>query len=414
MHAQNVLSHGPFIALACLLLSGPAVDGVRAGPGIGEASHRESGLAVLHGHAVQVAYLHGSSVGPLTYVASVFGTIGIVVFLYWSRSVLEICSIVVYLFALSTVRLSVKAVFVEYKFDFPLAVSAVHFVICAIVAFSVLLYRQLYTKQPIPVPSKSEFVFTILPIAMSFAICIGVGNKVLVLCSVALTEILMATQPIVSIPMVLMLGMPFDIMLLLPTCLVVVSCVVCAYGDVHFSPLGLVLAVLSNVLRALKAALQQKMLTGAQRDRFDPCALLAWMSVPSASLMLGWSAVVEGRAPLNRLLTDPEQRPMIVVSVLVSGAAACILNLSQLFVVGGLGAVGSQIVAQLKTMLTILGGVALLSEKVTAVQCVGFAGVLVGIFFYSRMDLALKQAATRKRQHEAREACKAEPCSAEG
>lgn len=255
-------------------------------------------------------------------MACVVGTVGVVVLLYWSRSASEICSIVVYLIALSTVRLSVKAVFIGYGFRYPLAVSAVHFVAAAVAAFSALLYRQKYKGRPIPVPTSREFVCTILPIAVCFATCIGVGNKVLELCSVALTEILMATQPLMSIPIVILLGMSFDMWLLLPTCLVVLGCVICSLGDVHFSGLGLALAILSNVLRAAKASLQQKMLTGDQREKFDPCTLLAWMSLPSAALMFAWSAAVEGGAPLQRLWGDTEKRWAIAASVVLSSVPA--------------------------------------------------------------------------------------------
>jgi len=327
--------------------------------------------------------------GPLAYAGCVLGTVAVITLLYWSRSMTEKCSIIVYLLALSSVRLSVKAVFKEYGFDFPLFVSGVHFVASGLAAFGVLLYRRLRGGVAVPVPSADDFSLTILPIAICFATCIGVGNKVLELCSVALTEILMATQPIMSVPMVMALGMHFDLWLLFPTCIVVLGCVLCSLGDVQFSGAGLALAVLSNLLRAAKASLQQKMLSGAQRERFDPCSLLAWMSLPSAMLMFAWSLQAEGHAPVQRLLGGPS-RGGLAVSVALSSVPAVVLNLSQLLVVAGLGAVGSQIVAQLKIVLTILGGVVLLSERVVPMQGAGFAAVLVGTFIYARWDQASK------------------------
>uniref|UniRef100_A0A7S4VKR6 Sugar phosphate transporter domain-containing protein n=1 Tax=Alexandrium monilatum TaxID=311494 RepID=A0A7S4VKR6_9DINO len=396
------------IGVACLILGGVAVDAERAGSALSDhggyarfmrrsKAQRQDGTlrAAAPGQPTAVGARAGEPPaaalwGPLGYLLAVVGTASVVALLYWSRSAVEICSIVLYLLALSTVRLSVKAVFVGYDYKYPLAVSAVHFVAAAAAAFGALLHRQKFQGRPVPVPSLNEFLFTILPIAVCFATCIGVGNKVLDLCSVALTEILMATQPLMSIPIVVMLGMPFDMRLLWPTSLVVAGCIVCSLGDVRFSGLGLALAILSNVLRAAKASLQQKMLTSDQRDRFDPCALLAWMSLPSAVLMVLWSAAAEGLAPVLRLVNDPGSRLSVVLAVLLSSVPATILNLSQLFVVAGLGAVGSQIVGQLKIALTILGGVALLSERVSPIQTVGFVAVLVGTFVYSRWDQASK------------------------
>lgn len=334
----------------------------------------------------------GAYWGPLAYLACVLCTVCAIVLLYWSRSMNEKVSIIVYLLALSTVRLSVKAVFKEYGFAFPLFLSAVHFVASAAAAFGVLLYRWSQKGGTLPVPSARDFFLTILPIAVCFASCIGVGNNVLELCSIALTEILMATQPMMSVPFVLLLGMPFDPWLLLPASLVVAGCAVCSLGDVDFSGLGLALAVLSNLLRAAKASLQQKMLAGEQRGRLDPCALLAWMSLPSAALMFAWSAAAEGRAPLLRLLREPLGQGL-AASLLLSSLPAVVLNLSQLLVVAGLGAVGSQIVAQLKIVLTILGGAALLSERVVPLQGAGVVAVLAGTFVYSRWDQAAQAAA---------------------
>jgi len=400
---------GLLLSVACVLMGMPEVAGVRTGIETGVASSRlQAWRSLQQEAALQAAagYSHAWSgversltLGPLAYSACILGTVAVVVLLYWTRSAAEICSIVVYLLALSSVRLAVKAVFVGCRFNFPLAVSSVHFMASAVAAFGVLIYRSLAKGQAVPVPTRSEFLFTILPIALCFATCIGVGNKVLELCSVALSEILMATQPIMSVPFVMMLGMPFDLWLLLPTCLVVAGCVLCSLGDVHFSVLGLALAVLSNVLRAAKASLQQKMLTGEKRETLDPCALLAWMSVPSAALMLAWSAVAEGRAPVQQLLAGGGRGWTTAGAVVLSSAPAAVLNLSQLLVVAGLGAVGSQIVAQLKIVLTIMGGVVLLSEKVVPMQAAGFLGVLVGAFFYSRWDQASKPAAPKQQAH---------------
>lgn len=292
---------------------------------------------------------------------------------------------------------AVKVLFVEYSFNFPFAISAVHLVVVAIVAFGALFYRRTCTGQVIPVPSSGEFFFAILPIAASAATCIGIANNVLHMCSIAFTETLAATQPLMSVPAVLLLGMSFERWLLLPTCLVVLGCVLCSLGDMHFSALGLALAVLANVLRAAKASLQQKLLTGEQKDRFGPCALLAWMSLPSVALMVLLSAAVEGRAPLQRIMEDAKGRWPLVCMVMASSIPATILNFSQLLVVAGLGAVGSQIVGQLQLALTVIGGVALTSEKVVPMQISGFVAVLVGAFFYSRWDQATRAACQKQR-----------------
>mmetsp|Transcript_109799 Transcript_109799/g.321507 ORF Transcript_109799/g.321507 Transcript_109799/m.321507 type:complete len:422 (+) Transcript_109799:75-1340(+) len=398
------------IGLAGLLLQGPEVAASPAGIVGRRQSHHflfstwsefepvpkgpPGQEDVVNGHLQALSI---ASWGFLIYVACLLGTVLMVVVIYASRSALQICSIVVYLLALCTVRLCVKAVYVGCHFNFPLALSAIHFAFGAIAAFGVLFYRQRYRGEAVPVPSRGKFVRAILPIAMCFAVCIGVGNQVLELCSIAFTEIVMSAQPLMAVPMVLLLGLPFDALLLLPMLLVVAGCVTMSLGEVHFSGLGLALAGLSIVLRAAKAALQQKLLSGDQSDRLDPCALLAWMCLPSAALMVAWSALAEGMAPLQQVASHPEKRWSLVFVVIMSSVNATILNLSQLFVVEDLGAVGSQLVGQLKTGLTIMGGVVLLSEKVGAYQGAGAVTVIAGTFIFARLDQHAKAASRNKR-----------------
>ena len=73
----------------------------------------------------------------------------------------------------------------------------------------------------------------------------------------------------------------------------------------------------------------------------------------------------------------------------VTGSAAdfaCVLNLSMLFVVRSLGAVGTTVVAQTKAALTVFGSVALFNEVVSPVEFVGFVAVLGGAYLYNRVE----------------------------
>merc|ERR1719375_2859946 len=90
-------------------------------------------------------------------------------------------------------------------------------------------------------------------------------------------------------------------------------------------------------------------------------------------------------------LVNSEDRMGTLVAILISCVNACILNLAVLFAIKDLGAVGTQLVAQAKAILTILGGMAIFGEQVTPWEGVGAVLVLAGVYFFNRMETYIIQ-----------------------
>lgn len=353
-----------------------------------------------------------STAGTLTaYLASACITAGAIVALYWTKGWLVICRIIIYLLALSTMKLSVKFLFVDYNFNFPKFVTAAHFFSGAVVAFCILYLRRFSPALPpgslradskqsleasatmmqrLGVPTAREFWMMIVPISMGFAISVAANNVALLFSSAAFTEIIASTSPVASIMLIILMGMPFDMWLFGPTLLVVAGCALSTSGEVHFSGVGMACCIVSILGRALKTTLQQRIMTGESKAKFDPVTLLLWMCVPSTLVMAMWSWSVEGMAPFI-MLQESARRRSLSFFLCVSCVNACILNLSNLFCVKDLGAVGIQLVAQTKSVLTVLGAVALFHEAVTPIEVVGFVGVLIGVFMFSQMENASKK-----------------------
>merc|ERR1740121_334399 len=99
------------------------------------------------------------------------------------------------------------------------------------------------------------------------------------------------------------------------------------------------------------------------------------------------SFATEGWSPYQHMSTMGSGKFWrLSFAIFISCVNATVLNLSQLFVTKDLGAVGSQVAGQAKSVLTIMGGMVLFEEPVTVVQIAGFLQVLVGVFMYSTMD----------------------------
>lgn len=354
-------------------------------------------LVVSTGFQEKEAVLPEKEVGRLpryAYPLAMLGVVLMISVIYWERGVAVILKIVVYLFALSTMKLSVKCVLATQGFMFPKLITALHLATSSLLGFAVLFYLRATAGRPIIVPTWGELL-AILPIALSFALSIGATNLALGIATVSFTEIVGATQPLFSVAVLVASGVHFDRWLFLPVCVVVLGCGLTVTGEADFSWVGLLLVGTGNMARAVKGVGQQLLMTGAAKERFEPVPLLAWTCLVAAVIMSVWSAFTEGASPYRKLQSQ-EHVSGALIAIGISAMNACVLNLSQLFVVQELGAVGLILVGQSKAVLTVMGGIALFGEVVSKSECVGFAVVLLGTFAYSTMDRALKEKALRK------------------
>lgn len=320
------------------------------------------------------------AVGYRAYFLSAALVANVIIFIYGHRGFAVVFGILTYLSANATIKLAVKWVYLTSHFTFPLFLTALHFASGAL-ASGVFLYGM---ARPFPWPNQHEFFSMLLPIALSVVVCIGAGNEALSLASAAFTEVISATGCLVTVGMVILMGMPFKLYLIGPTFMVTAGCAISVVGEINFSLVALLCCFCANIARSTKVALQQNLMTGEARSKFGPVPLLFWTCLPSSFVMLAASLAVEGLGPYASMLRTKWQ--VFLIPVLTSCCVATVLNMAQIIVTKDLGAVGSQLVAQAKTVLTVLGSVAVFGEHVTWVEAFGFASVLLGVFLYTRWD----------------------------
>jgi len=280
----------------------------------------------------------------------------------------------------------------EYDFNYPKFITSVHLLCSSSAGFTVLAYRYLSQGKQIAVPTKEEFFGGILPIAATFGFSIASENSALVFVSAAFSEVVASTNPVMSFSLTWIFGMGANTQLLLPIAVVILGCVISVEGEMYFSSMGLALLLLSVFFRGLKAVMQQKLMTGETKEKFDPVTLMAWTCLFAFSVVFGYSLATEGAAPWNALAASPDLVGLIG-AILASAVIAVTLNLSALFVIRQLGAVGMQMVSQMKALLVVIGGMAILGETFTHTQMLGFAIVLSGVYWYSRIQQRANAAA---------------------
>lgn len=316
-------------------------------------------------------------------------TIALVVFLYYSKGPLVIFKVIVYLMALSTIKAVVKLVQDGCTFDFPLFLTGTHFVSAAVVAFAMLMCNRFRTGEKMERPSIANIGTRFAPIALAFAGSVAMGNLALVYSTTAFVEIVGSCSPIFTVAMAVLMKQPFDMRLLAPCFVVFIGCALTSKGEPRFSMLGLFFGAGSNVPRAVKTVLTQ-MLLAKDAVAFSPLEVLLWTSVPSSAIMFSWSLIQEGTSPYH-LWYQQGLVSNLTGSLLLSCVNATVLNIVLLYVIRDLGAVGTQIVAQVKALLVIIGGMCFLKEKVSALELCGFLLVAIGVFSYNNIESRLKE-----------------------
>lgn len=303
--------------------------------------------------------------------------------------------------------LTVKNVYNVSAFHYPKWLTATHFISGFIVCSAVMLYRRLVDGKGIPVPTTRQFFSGILPIAISFSASIGASNMALVGSNAAFVEMVSASGPLCTVLASVAMGLPFKFHKVWPVILVTVGMCVCATGELKFSMLGFCLALFATLARAVKASLQQLLMSNMDNQvKLDPIELLAWVCPPSILIMLTWSWLTEGSQPYWALAeSDPSLR--LHGSILLTCFNACVLNVSALFVMKDLGAVAMQLCGQLKGAIVVIGGVAIFGEHVTSVQTLGFALEMIGAFWYNSLD----QRRTPDDSHEEKVLGEADKCT---
>eukprot|EP00931_Biecheleriopsis_adriatica_P036119 TRINITY_DN20818_c0_g1_i2.p1 TRINITY_DN20818_c0_g1~~TRINITY_DN20818_c0_g1_i2.p1 ORF type:complete len:749 (+),score=134.95 TRINITY_DN20818_c0_g1_i2:56-2302(+) len=328
-------------------------------------------------------------------VISVVGSVAWAFLGYWSSGPVVMAEIISYLSLLATIQFSLKYLYGPCSFAHPQFVTASHFLLSGLFGLGLNIITSSLT-----LPTAKEFFCLVLPIAGTFAISTLMTNTALRYCSISYVQMIGSTTPMVSAGMTICMGMPFSRWLFLATAVVAAGAALSIRGSVDVSWLGTFLAFGANITRALKGTLQQYIMTGELKKKFTPPTLLTWSCFASTPLMLGISLCSEGTAPWKKLITysSPVQ---LFTALFLSCMNAVGLNLFSLIITKEVGAVGTQIVGQIKTMLAFIGGIVVFKECATPFNIVGLLIVLLGAGTYQRWNQQLnndlkKVAATTK------------------
>lgn len=299
------------------------------------------------------------------------------------QSLLPAVSCLLYMFTGPWLILVNQRIMTELDYRCPIALSALGVIASALVAhLSVRLGVAQIRPQTLESISGRNWYTCILPIALSYAGTLGLGNAAYLFLGVGFIQMLKAFTPVVVLIVLVVLKLESPTLPVIGfVTLISLGTLVTAATAPEWSPMGLLLMSAATGAEALRVALTQYLLTSCSFTVLEGQYLLA--PVVSAMLLLA-AAFTEFPQALSEgffwvPLLNPE--PFLLATAL--GTA---VNYLSYLVIQTSGALALKVVTMLRNMGLILYTALVLLEPVSSKQSVGYAIALIGFFGYSHFS----------------------------
>jgi len=306
--------------------------------------------------------------------------------IYSNRGMFTCMCIATYTVSLVLMSVSIRNCFVSHSFNYPQWLVVMHQLATIIVGAIILKVRENQGGKKIEYPTATTLFKGLIPVAMTFALSLGLSNLGLLYANTHFYEMMGTFQVFAVVGLACMLGRPFNGRYALPLCVCTLGLIAVAFGEIRFNLLGAIFVVGGVITRAAKVQLQSMLLAPNQMTQhFDAVELTFWTACITSAIMLAWSTASEGMGPWNDI-----QDFGTIVAVAATCGAAIILNFCSMFVMKEVGPVAQQLIGQTKGVLACIGGWAAFNEIITLQQIIGYSVVVAGVAWYNHIDLQIK------------------------
>jgi solute carrier family 35, member C2 len=228
-----------------------------------------------------------------------------------------------------------------------------------------------------PMP-RSIFLEFVLPLGFLNALEIGCSNEALKLLTVSFGTILKGGGPIFTFTWGVILGVE-DVSL--GVCLALITMAVgiglaSAGEEGDFPWAGFILQLLASCIGGLRWALTHKFLHSVS---VTPLTATLYTSPTVALFVLPFAVILEGEMMMN---SKTGNELLILATMTLVATLVFLLLVSEYWIVHATSSLALSVAAVFKELLTIVGGVVLLSEYVDTLNIMGFIICQVGILGY--------------------------------
>ncbi|KFM26452.1 putative sugar phosphate/phosphate translocator [Auxenochlorella protothecoides] len=266
-------------------------------------------------------------------------------------------------------------------FPYPMALSSLGMLfsgVCSYLAcrvFKVVDARRTVTRR--------FYLTGVMPVGALMALNLLCGNLAYLYLTVAFIQILKAFTPVITMLAMFLAGLETPTRRLVAAVAgIAVGTAVAAAGEVRLDVLGVAIMMLSEVFEAVRLVLTQRLLQGM---RFHPIEGLMYLA-PSCFLWLGLGSLLLEAPRMARAdaLAVVQAQPATFVLAAVLGFG---VNSLAYIVIQASSSLTLKVLGTVKNSVVVLLGVALLGERVTLLQGVGYGGSVASFCWYQQIKM---------------------------
>jgi len=271
------------------------------------------------------------------------------------------------------------------KYDFPLTMTSFDIAVGRLLCY---IYMRLFMPTW-PAMSLTQQLQEVAPLAACFALSVGMGNLSLKYIYPSFNQMIGASSPAITVlMMVVFTSTRYNLWTWLSMPVICGGLCICVSGEVNYHILGVLSCIGAAVLRGAKSIMQAKLLAGA---RIDSVTLLYYMSPYAAVVLYLFALCIEGIEPVTLIFRPHATGVSFVVFLLVLTAFnAWFLSIANFLVTYHTNPVTLQVLGNVKTCLSIIISVCIFRNQLGAMQCVGVASSLFGVWLYGSKGKSIK------------------------
>lgn len=216
-----------------------------------------------------------------------------------------------------------------------------------------------------------------------FGVLIHAGNLVYLYLTVAFIQMLKSFTPIVTMIALFAFNLEYPSKKLVTSVVFIgIGTAVSTAGEVNFSLLGIAIMFLSETFEALRLVGTQILLTGL---KFHPVEGLMHLAPACFMWLMVGSIAMEAKSMItNNALAMVGAKPLHFMGAAAMGFA---VNLLAYIVIQTASSLTLKVLGTVKNVVVVLLGVFVLSEKVTALEALGYCVSILAFYWYQKIKL---------------------------
>ncbi|KAJ8626510.1 hypothetical protein MRB53_019817 [Persea americana] len=266
-----------------------------------------------------------------------------------------------------------------YGYRYPIFLTMLHMLSCAIYSIIAIHWLELVPYQPI---LSRRQLLKIAALTAIFCFSVVCGNTSLRYLPVSFNQAVGATTPFFTAIFAFLITCKKEsaevYFALIP---VVLGIVIASNSEPLFHLFGFLICIGSTAGRALKSVVQGILLT-SEAEKLHSMNLLMYMAPMAVAILLPLSLYMEGN--VGRVTVEKARGDWFMVVLLVGNATvAYLVNLTNFLVTKHTSALTLQVLGNAKAAVAAVVSVLIFRNPVTVMGITGFAVTLMGVVLYS-------------------------------